>query len=135
MFHEAPAYPTGLIAETEHDVLNVTGDVLLDGLINVLWLNPDDFAALGNLFQPADGDIFDVLFANSIVNNGFDIFWQPGVTDLITLTSEIVDLPGGDQVLRLIASVSASAIPEPGTLALFGLGLAGLCIIRRRKAA
>ena len=35
----------------------------------------------------------------------------------------------------LIGAVEAQAIPEPGTLALFGLGLVGLGIARRRKVA
>jgi hypothetical protein len=35
----------------------------------------------------------------------------------------------------LVRTAPSSAIPEPGTLALFGLGLAGLGFIRRRKAA
>lgn len=43
---------------------------------------------------------------------------------------------GGDEVARTEISVivGAGAIPEPGTLALFGVGIAGLGWLRRRRA-
>ena len=44
-------------------------------------------------------------------------------------------LPGGDRVgLGEIAFARASAIPEPGSVALFGLGLAGFGLARRKQA-
>jgi hypothetical protein len=36
---------------------------------------------------------------------------------------------------NFIDDVNVTAVPEPGTLALFGLGLAGLCASRRRQKA
>ena len=42
-----------------------------------------------------------------------------------------VDVTGG----IAIDSVQVVGVPEPGMLALFGLGLVGLGIVRRRRAA
>ena len=40
-----------------------------------------------------------------------------------------------EQLAFLITEVKYSTVPEPGTLALFGIGLAGMGLARRRKQA
>jgi hypothetical protein len=62
-----------------------------------------------------------VVYASGLGPTGdFGGYVQVRATDAISGTSELV---------------AVSAIPEPGTLALIGLGVAGLAITRRRKAA
>jgi len=56
-----------------------------------------------------------------------------------TLTSDydaiaFVVVMGGSSGLRGIDNINVSTVPEPATLALFGLGLAGIGFSRRKKA-
>lgn len=87
-----------------------------------------------------DGDAFDR-------TNPFDFATGSGAAGVLTFNTMVGDVvrfeatkgPGSpfDHFIGvdLTIDVTPSAIAEPGTLALFGLGLAGLGIARRRKAA
>lgn len=97
--------------------------------------------AMDLLFDFSFGSGF-VLFQNPTTGSGQN-FWcidnggcinnfVPGETVRVGSVGETGHLLSGSQI---IASASVSQIPEPGTLALLGFGLAGLGFARRRKAA
>jgi hypothetical protein len=64
-------------------------------------------------FIPPDVSVSDNTVA---VDLGSGAFWELGSSATITL-------------------ITSQEVPEPGTLAMFGLGLVGLTFVRRRKAA
>jgi hypothetical protein len=105
---------------------------------------PDDTLGLAAL----DGDIFALL---SGTPGALDLQFYPGVIDLIGgAPSSVHDVSGilpddtlglaaldGD-IFALLSGVQDSTsteMPEPATIALFGIGLVGMAFIRRRKAA
>ena len=69
----------------------------------------------------------DIQFGNDLtLGNTILVIFPAGI---------VLDGTGGFDGVAAEFLIEASHIPEPGTLVLFGLGLAGLGLARRRKAA
>ncbi len=71
-----------------------------------------------NAFPSADGGIPPSLTVSDLGNTG---------SDIIFLT------PGQTRSVRFPENIQIRSIPEPGTLALFGIGLFGMGLSRRRR--
>lgn len=72
----------------------------------------------------------DAVILAGILGDGRVVGWNPGEGPGL-VTDESLDLVGNSITW---AAGDLQAVPEPGTYALFGLGAAGLLLLRRRKS-
>lgn len=117
----------GLLQGTEYDWLNVKGTATLGGTLAV-----DLFDLGSGIFDPTLGNSFDLLSADTIIGK-FDSLELPTLANGLTWDLNYIYNDSGTDYVRL--NVVASAVPEPSSLILLGVGLAGLGFVSRKKKA
>jgi len=130
----------GFTASTLVLWLDVSADNGFQVLINGLALTPGLSNATSGCLTGgvAAGQCFSVFTSNhSITNSMVNGGWLAGLNtiDFVVTNSDSMS----PTALRVQASgdaaVSGAAVPEPGTLGLLGLGLAGFGVFRRKTSA
>ena len=115
----------GLLPGSEYDLLSGTfgtSTAELNGILDIDLLDG---------FMPSNGDIFDLMLAESI-SGSFSLLDFPALANGLKWDLNIFsDFNGSQDILRL----SVSSIPIPASVWLFGSGLLGLIGISRRKKA
>jgi len=123
--------PTGVVINVNGDNLNFNGGSfnlgtlgtkqVLFNFTNATSLNLSSLAFEGALLAPLatvnfnNGHIDGALIANNFIGNG-----------------ELHEVGFGDPLPAYTASGGSAPTPEPGSLLIFGVGLVGVAILRRR---
>jgi hypothetical protein len=110
-----------------------SADSVIVGLVNAL---SDDFSVLGsNTAIPTSLLDLTLLLSGSIASLGSDLgsgFWDIPINAPSGFQYLFFTTTAADNGYSLF-SLTASPIPEPGTLLLFATGVLGFCVCRRRR--
>jgi hypothetical protein len=117
-----PFTGTELMASTTFTPPDPSADILTQMSVTLV---AGDYALIFG-----DGGTFGTTSSGAMPANNTDL---PGASYFFWTGS--VWLDGGFSNTRFVVVGTAAVVPEPGTLAMFGLGLAGLGLARRRRAA
>ncbi len=112
------------------DLLNVTGGISLTGSALALTLSNLSTLGLPKTFLFAANDLIDPVTGTFATITGVPNGYTAAVNYAFTGTDALGRTGTGNDVAVTIAQV-----PEPGSLTLFGLALAGLFAARRRRTS
>ena len=109
----------------EFDVLNISVNAILGGIIGITLVDLLDPVGNSNPYNPTHGETFDILTANQIIlQDGFSL----GGQDAGSFEFNIVSLDTGKQTFQL------RVVPIPATVWLFISGLFGIWRFGIRKS-
>lgn len=124
LFMEIGGYGRG----SEYDAFDATS-ITLNGLLDIALLD------LGNSFSPMSGDTFDLIVADQIFGE-FSSFNFAALAEGLFFTTQLITTQLG-MVYQLVVDgqLVGVAVPAPGTMLLLLVGVAGVGVMRKRKAA